>query len=80
MRRYYLRFDIWLCLALAFLISMVPEKIADKTLSKKYESYVEEHTVVDGDIGGVADEEVYRAQNIEDLLSHDIFTVVSPRY
>ena len=56
MRYRSLRFDIWLCLLISFLISLVQE----------------------GDIGGIAGESVFRAQNIEDLLSHDTFTIVSP--
>lgn len=78
MRYHQLRFDIWLCLLLSFLVSFAPVKVAEKVLPKKYEEYVEEHTVADGEIGGMAGETVYRAQNIEDLLSHDTFTVVSP--
>lgn len=78
MRYHQLRFDIWLCLLLSFLVSFIPVKIAEKTLPQKYENYVEEHTVADGDIGGIAGEEVYRAQSIEDLLAHDTFTVISP--
>lgn len=78
MRYHYLRFDIWLCLAISVLLSFIPVKIAEKVLPKQYESYVEEHTVADGDIGGVADENVYRAQNVEELLAHDTFTVISP--
>lgn len=78
MRHYYLRFDIWLCLVLSYLLSMLSVKIAGKYLSNSYESYVENHTVADGDIGGFADESVYRAENIEDLLSQTNFTVISP--
>lgn len=78
MRYHYLRFDIWLCLLIGFLISFIPVKIAENVLPKKYESYVEEHTVADGEIGGIASESVYKAQNVEDLLSYDTFTVVSP--
>lgn len=77
MRYHQLRFDIWLCLALGFLVSFIPVKIAEAVLPQQYETYVEEHTVADGDIGGVAGEDVYRAQNVEDLLSHDTFTIVS---
>ncbi len=76
--RYHLRFDIWLCLLLSFLISFIPVKIAERILPQKYETYAQEHTVSDGDIGGIADESVYQAQNIDDLLSHDTFTIVSP--
>ena len=53
-------------------------KIAEKVLPQKYEEYSKEHTVEEGDIGGVAKEDVFKAQSIEDLLSHDTFTVVSP--
>lgn len=77
MRYHQLRFDIWLCLALSVIISFIPVKIAEAVLPQQYETYVEEHTVEDGDIGGVAGEEIYRAQNVEDLLSHDTFTIIS---
>lgn len=78
MRYYHLRFDIWLCLLLGFLVSFAPVKIAEKVLPQKYETYVEEHTVEKGEIGGVAGEAVFRAQSIDELLSHDTFTVISP--
>ncbi len=77
MRYHALRFDIWLCLALGFLLSLGTVKIANSLLPQKYEQYVEDHTVADGDVGGIADTTVFRAQSIDDLLSHDIFTVVS---
>lgn len=72
-----LRFDIWLCLLLSFGVSYISVKIAEYFLPQRYEAYVEEHTVEDGEIGGIADESVYRIQNVEDLLSHDTFTIVS---
>ncbi|MDE6063814.1 MAG: hypothetical protein K2G20_04425 [Lachnospiraceae bacterium] len=78
MRVHRLRFDIWVCLALSVLIAMGSAKIVNLMIPKAYESYVEEHTVEDGEIGGIADESVFRAQSVEDLLSHDTFTVVSP--
>ncbi len=78
MRYRSLRFDIWLCLLISFLISLIPMKIAENVIPKQYENYSQEHTVQEGDIGGIADESVFRAQNIEDLLSHDAFTIVSP--
>ena len=78
MRYHILRFDIWLCLLISVLLSMIPAKILESTLPKSYENYVEEHEVTDGEIGGVAGEDVFRAQNVEDLLSHDTFTIVSP--
>lgn len=39
---------------------------------------MESHTVAAGEIGGTAGPEVFRAQSIDDLLSHDTFTVLSP--
>ncbi len=78
MRRQSLRFDIWLCLLLSFLISLGTEKIAKSILDKKYEEHKEEHKVATDEIGGIAGDEIFRAQNIEDILSHETFTVVSP--
>lgn len=77
MRSYYLRFDIWLCLLLSFLLSFIPVKILETVLPKSYEAYEEEHTVADGDIGGVSGDNVYRAQSVEDLLTNEKFTIVS---
>lgn len=79
MRRVHiLRFDLWLCLALSFLVSLGTEKLANWVLDQTYVSYVESHEVADGDIGGIAGDAVFRAQSIDDLLAHDTFTVVSP--
>lgn len=72
-----LRFDIWFCLLIGFLVSYIPVKIAEQVLPKAYDSYIEEHTVEDGEIGGIADESFYRIQNVEDLLTHETFTIVS---
>jgi len=65
-------------LALAFLVSLGTGKIAGVAAEKWYAAEVEAHAPVDGEIGGAAGEEVFRAQNVEDLLSHDTFTVISP--
>lgn len=78
MRYHNLRFDIWLCLLLSVLLSSIPVKIAENILPQKYDNYVQEHTVENGDIGGKANESVFRAQSVDDLLSHDTFTVISP--
>ena len=77
-RAHFLRYDVWLCLALGFLVSFGTVKLANWVLDQTYVSYVESHEVSDGDIGGIAGDAVFRAQNIEDLLEHDTFTVVSP--
>ena len=78
MRYHHLRFDIWICLLLGFVISMGTGKIAENLAKKNYNSYVADHTVEDGNIGGIADENFFRAQNVEDLLSHETFTIISP--
>ena len=78
MRFYRMRFDIWLCLLIAFGISLGAVKIAEMVLEKTYEDYVEEHTVADGDIGSKAGADVFRVQSVADILSHDTFTIVSP--
>lgn len=60
------------------MLALGAAKIANKVLPQKYEEHKAEHVVVAGNVGGIADDSVFRAQNIEDLLSHDTFTVVSP--
>ncbi|MDE6285007.1 MAG: hypothetical protein K2M17_04605 [Bacilli bacterium] len=78
MRYHNLRFDVWLCLLLSFLLSLGTEKIVKSIYTDKYEEHKEEHIVDENEIGGVAGEDIFRAQSVEDLLSHDVFTVVSP--
>ena len=77
MRYHRLRFDIWLCLLISILLSSIPANIVEKIYTKKYVSYTEEHEVAENDIGGLAGEEIYRAQNVEDLLNNEKFTVLS---
>lgn len=77
MRVHTLRFDIWVCLGLGFLLGLGVGKIIERFTTNSYESYVEEHTVQDGDIGGVAGEDTARAESVEDLLANDTFTIVS---
>ncbi|MCI9119304.1 MAG: hypothetical protein HFF32_06545 [Flavonifractor sp.] len=78
MRYRHLRFDIWLCLLISVGVSLGTAKIAKLVLDQAYPKYVESHTVAAGEIGGTAGPEVFRAQSIDDLLSHDTFTVLSP--
>ena len=73
-----LRFDIWLCMLLSFLVSYVPSNIVGSYLDKKYETHLEEHKVETGEIGGIAPEDAFEVQNVEDILSHDTFTIRSP--
>lgn len=77
-RRYILRYDIWICLAIGFVVSLGTEAIAKNIRTAQYEEHKAEHIVEVGEIGGKATEEVFRAEDINDLLSHDNFTVVSP--
>lgn len=77
MRYHRLRFDIWLCLLISILLSSIPANIVENIYTKKYDSYTEQHEVEKNDIGGLADEEIYIAQNVEDLLTNEKFTVLS---
>ena len=73
-----MRFDVWLCMAVAYAVSMVPASMMNSRADARYEAYEEAHTAEAGAVGGIAGEEVFRAQNVEDILSHETFTVVSP--
>lgn len=76
-RRRMLRFDIWFTLLISFGIGWCAGKVAELVLPAMYESYAEEHIIADGDIGGKAGPEVFQVQSIDDILSHDTFTIVS---
>lgn len=53
-------------------------KITELVLPGMYKQYVEENTIGENEVGGPAGEDVFRAQSVADLLSHNTFTVVSP--
>ena len=78
MRRRFLPIDAYICLALAFLVSLGTGYAAGHLAETAYERELEEHQPVDGTVGGRADETVFRAQSVDDLLNHDTFTIVSP--
>lgn len=78
MRISRLRSDIWICMLIAFLFAWGAGSITEKLMAGSYGDYEAEHAVAAGDIGGIAGDDVFRAQSVDDLLSHDIFTVVSP--
>lgn len=78
MRYRRMRIDVLICIGLAYLISLGTGKLAGMAASLTYDSYVAAHTAAPGEIGGAAGEEVFRAQSISDLMSHDTFTVLSP--
>lgn len=54
MRYTRMRFDIWLCLLLAYLAGMGTAKLTGLVVPSLYQRHVEQHTVADGDIGGKA--------------------------
>lgn len=78
MRCHHLRFDIWLCLLFALFVSIFPAGLAERIMKERYKNYAEEHTAVEGEIGGIAGEDIFRAQSVEDLETHEKFTVLSP--
>lgn len=78
MRRRILPIDAYICLTLSVLIALGTGYIAGRVAEVLYAREVEKHQAVDGEIGGRADETVFRAQSVDDLLSHDTFTIVSP--
>lgn len=77
MRRVLLPTDVWICLLLSMLIAQGTGYVAKQVAQKVYVKELENHAAVDGEIGGRADKTVFRAQSVEDLLSHDTFTIVS---
>lgn len=70
--------DAFICLSLSVLVALGTGKIAGHIAEKTYMHELETHKAVEGEIGGIADETVFQAQNIDDLLKHDTFTIVSP--
>lgn len=77
MRYHMMRFDIWVCLLIGFVVSFGVEALATKVLTEKYEEHKAEHVMEAGVVGGEATEGTFRAESIEEVLSHDTFTVVS---
>lgn len=78
MRCHHLRFDIWLCLLFALFVSIFTAGLAERIMKERYKNYAEEHTAAEGEIGGIAGEDIFRAQSVEDLETHEKFTVLSP--
>lgn len=75
--RHRLRFDLWLCLLISFIISYIPTNIVKNIYVKNYDSYAEKHNVNENDIGGLASEEIKRVSSVEEILQNEKFTVVS---
>ena len=75
MRVYKIRFDVLICIILSALVVLGITKVLPVFYSMLYDRYTQTHMVSDGDIGGKAGEDVYRAQSVEEILSHNTFTV-----
>ena len=77
MRLYRLRFDIWLTLLVATLAAGGAGKLVDAIAPTDHEEHVEKQVAADGDVGGKAGDDVFAANSVDDLLSHDTFTILS---
>lgn len=75
MRIYKIRFDVLICILLSALVVFGVSKVLPVFYSYLYNRYTQAHMVSDGDVGGKAGEDVYRVQSVEEILSHDTFTV-----
>ncbi len=77
MRRYHLRFDIWFSLLMAFLAGIGVEWLLERfVIDSAYDSYYAEKVIADGEIGGQAGEDAFRAQSVGDMQNHETFTIV----
>lgn len=77
MRIYRIRNDVLICFIVAYLVTWGAGSLTERVAAQMYENYVESNRVADGEIGGKAGEEVFRVQSVEDILSHDRFTMVA---
>ena len=66
------------CFTLACLTAWLVGEGARAVADTTYVRFVEEHMVAEGEVGGIAGEDVFRAESIDDLLENDTFTVISP--
>lgn len=72
---YKIRYDILICIILSTLTVLGVGKLLPGFYSMLFNQYTKNHTIAAGDIGGKAGDEDYRAESVEDILSHDTFTV-----
>ena len=75
MRIYRIRFDVWLSFLLAFGVAYLAGLGVDKITEQTYQDYRESRQVEDGAVGGVATDDVYRITSIDDIRSHELFTL-----
>lgn len=75
MKLYKGRYDIVISFILAFFGTIGAGRLIEQVISLTYEAYVREHTVEDGEIGGRAGKDIFRAEKVNNLLSCRYFTV-----
>ena len=78
-RHRILRFDIWLCMLIAFFAAYgVTYLMQTFLIPKQYEAHTTSAVIPMNEIGAMAGEDVLRVDSIEDMLSADTFTILSP--
>lgn len=70
-----LPYDAAICLCVAALIAWGVGILAGKVAESSWERQKEELAPKSGEVGGIAGKEVFRVQTVEDMLSHDTFTI-----
>lgn len=75
MRIYRMRFDVWLSMLLAFGVAWLVGLGVDKVTEQTYEGYSESRQVDEGAVGGVATDDIFRIKSIDDIRSHELFTL-----
>lgn len=73
-----IRDDILFCFVISFLLAYGAGTLVERAAVRSYVSYVETHRVPDGVAGGKAVDSIFRARSVEDMLSHELFTVECP--
>ncbi len=70
--------DGYACLLLTTMAVFLARGGTKAVVNMTYADYVEEHTAAEGEVGGIAGDDVFRAESVADLLENDTFTVVTP--
>ena len=73
-----LPYDAAICLCLAALIAWGVGILTGKVAESSWERQKEELAPQSGEVGGIAGKEVFRVETVEDMLSHDTFTIECP--
>lgn len=75
MRYRRIRYDVFFCLLIAFGAAYLAGMVVDKITARTYETYLESKEVADGEVGGVATDDIYRVTCVDDIRTHDLFTL-----